>query len=361
VLTDPGEVKEGEENEFELTFTEIGAFNLTKITITVPDEFEINSVESPQTSSGQSWTAQVIGQVIELAADLVEPLGWFSDDRLTFSEWVSVKFMATPQAEGNYTIDTEAEWTYHNMEQVGSDYGIIGWNVVPYPPFLIPVYGNVPVYDWVRHDNPNSRHGADPQVQVLAAAEETGNGGGQPNGPVEPAGPFGFDIPFTPFQPGGTEETGTAGLAVAPEEPQVNPGDYLVIPPEDPESELVPLIDVPFVEEATREELEEAVAAYEVLYEYFEEYWEEMTEEEYARHLLDLSAAWAAIQLREAVLAMEAGEEYELETVVEATNLAMEHFGEHGEHLNSEQELAFTAVMDAVAELLQLMQEESAV
>jgi len=192
-------------------------------------------------------------------------------------------------------------------------------------------------------------------------AAQTGPTG--PTGPFEPAGPFGFDIPFTPFLPGGTggeEAPGLTALTLAPEAPLVNPGDYLVIPPDDPETELIPMVDVPFVEEGTREELDEVIAAYEVLYEYFEEYWEEMTDEEYAKHLLDLSAAWAAIQLREAALAMEAGEEYDLDAVAEAADLAMEHFGTNGEYLNAEQEAAFTTVMDAVAEMLASMSEESA-
>ncbi len=359
ILTDPGEVKVGEEIEFELTFTEIGLFNLTKIIINIPDEFEINSVDNPQTSGGQSWTAQIIGQVIELAADLVEPLGWFSDDRLTFSEWVSVKFKATPRptAEGDFTFETEAEWTHHKWEQVGSRRIVIGRINI-----------DIPIMGWRRYDNPNSRCGADPQVQVKAAPDEPGNDNGDPGNVVGgPTSGGGFDFPafnfpFTPFLPGGQGDEGPVltALTIAPEAPLVNPGDYLVVPPDDPETGMVPMVDAEFVNEANREELDEAIAAYQVLYDYFEEYWEEMTDEEYAKHLLDLSAAWAAIQLREVVLAMEAGEEYDLEVVNEAYDLALEQFGTYGEYLNAEQEQAFTAVIDAIAEMLESIEEDSA-
>jgi len=46
--------------------------------------------------------------------------------------------------------------------------------------------------------------------------------------------------------------------------------------------------------------------------------------------------------------------------VAEAADLAMEHFGTNGEYLNAEQEAAFTTVLDAVAEMLASMSEESA-
>lgn len=175
-----------------------------------------------------------------------------------------------------------------------------------------------------------------------------------------PFGPGGFDFPFPPFtpRPAATEEAPapeSRTLALAPEGPQVGLGYYLVIPPDEPESDLVPLVDVPFVEEGTQEDLDEAIAAYEALLEFFEANHEEMTDEEYAKHLLDLSAAWAAIQLRLAVLAEEAGEEYELEAVEEAAALALEHFEAHGEHLNEEQEAAFTVVMEAVEQMLGIL------
>ena len=180
--------------------------------------------------------------------------------------------------------------------------------------------------------------------------------------PTPTPGSFGFDFvyPFTPFtpRPVATEEAPAPAartLALAPEAPQAGLGFYLVISPDAPESDLVPLVGVPFVEEGTQEDLDEAIAAYEALLEFFEANHEEMTDEEYAKHLLDLSAAWAAIQLRLAVLAEEVGEEYDLETVHEAAALALEHFEAHGEHLNEEQEAAFTAVMEAVEQMLGIL------
>lgn len=168
---------------------------------------------------------------------------------------------------------------------------------------------------------------------------------------------FGFVFPFErptprPLATETPEAPAARTLAVAPEAPLVGLGIYLVIPPEAPESDLEPLVDVPFVEEGNQEELDEVIAAYEAELEYFEANHEEMTDEEYAFYLLDLSAAWAAIQLRLAVLAEEAGEEYELEAVEEAAALAVEHFEAHGEYLNEEQETAFTAVMEAVEQML---------
>ena len=190
----------------------------------------------------------------------------------------------------------------------------------------------------------------DAMLQIQPAGT---NGGGGDGG-------FDFDFPFFPFPPLTLLSSRPAALVIGPEEPLVEPGDYLVIPPDDPQSEDIPLIDPEFVLGATAEELAAAWVAYNILNDYFDEFWEEMGEEEYAKHLLDLSAAWAALLAREAALKAEAGETFDLDAIVEAYDLATDNYSKYGEFLNEEQDQAFNAVLDAVAEVIAVLTAELA-
>ncbi len=153
----------------------------------------------------------------------------------------------------------------------------------------------------------------------------------------------GFPVPALPAAPLQTS------LTVAPAAPLVSPGRFLVLAPEDPQTEAAPLVTPEFVRSASPEELAAVLASYEELLQYFEENWETMSESEYALALLDLAAAWAAIQAVEASLN---GEAADLDLALEAYLGAIELLAEYGALLDEAQLAAVEAILEAVAGVL---------
>lgn len=166
-----------------------------------------------------------------------------------------------------------------------------------------------------------------------------------------------LNLPELPVIPPVPDAEPPAQLLVAPEAPLVNPGQYLVIPPADPETQPESLITVLFLTEGTAADLEEVLAAYNFLFAEFDENWEELSEEEYALAYIDLTVAWAAINARDAALLAEEDQEFDLDAVVEAYELALEALEEYGEYLNDDQMETLTEILDAVGDLVDALPE----
>lgn len=162
---------------------------------------------------------------------------------------------------------------------------------------------------------------------------------------------------FTPLSlnPPGNTGDGEAGgpvaqaLDLAPEAPLVNPGQFLVIPPDDPETTPEGMVSVQFILEGSAEELEALLSTYEAMLAEFDANWEDLTDSEYAYALIDLSVAWAALQLTEARLS---GNADDLTEAVEAYQLALENIANYGDQIADNHMEVIMEVMAAIAEQL---------
>jgi len=169
----------------------------------------------------------------------------------------------------------------------------------------------------------------------------------------DPDSGFGSGFDFTGFPaPALPAVPLQASLTLAPAAPLVSPGRFLVLAPEGPQTEAAPLVTPEFVRTGSPEELAAVLASYEELLQYFDENWETMSESEYALALLDLAAAWAAIQAVEASLN---GEAADLDLALEAYLGAIELLAEYGALLDEAQLVAVEAILEAVADVLTVL------
>ncbi|MCJ7805933.1 MAG: hypothetical protein MUP57_00075, partial [Clostridia bacterium] len=83
---------------------------------------------------------------------------------------------------------------------------------------------------------------------------------------------------------------------------------------------------------------------------------EKMSDEEYAFTLLDLSAAWAAIQTVNVKLLAESGLESNLEDAQDAYGVVLAYLPDHHRHLNVNQREALSKVLFAIAEVLEALE-----
>jgi hypothetical protein len=165
---------------------------------------------------------------------------------------------------------------------------------------------------------------------------------------------------FTPLSlnPPGNTGDGEAGgpvaqaIALAPEAPLVNPGQFLVIPPDDPETTPEGMVSVQFILEGSAEELEALLSTYEAMLAEFDTNWEDLTDSEYAYAFIDLSVAWAALQLTEARLS---GNADDLTEAVAAYQLALENIANYGDQIADTHMEVIMEVMAAIAEQLEAL------
>lgn len=190
-----------------------------------------------------------------------------------------------------------------------------------------------------------------PEPEVIPPVVPPGNGGvgtGFYNGLGMPA-----FTPLTLTAPGSAGDgADTQLLALAPEAPLVNPGQFLVIPPEDPETELEAIVTVQFVREGSAEELEAILSTYEAMLAEFDANWESLNDSEYAYSFIDLTVAWAALQLAEARLS---GSADDLNEAVEAYQLALKSVADYGDQIADSQMEVVMEVMAAIAEELEAL------
>lgn len=116
-----------------------------------------------------------------------------------------------------------------------------------------------------------------------------------------------------------------------------------------------PFITADFVRTGTAADLARAFSLYFKLLEAFEKNRDKMTPGEYARAMVELTTAWAAIMALEARLLNEAGVNYDPAPLISAYEAALATFSAYRGYLNEAEVGAVQAVLNAVAEVIRAL------